>query len=154
MRLAGFRPTSLFDGPGINAVIFTQGCKHHCKNCQNPSTWKMDGGKEVSVKEVEKMIEPYLGFITGVTFSGGDPVEQWSEVKQVAHWAKEHNLKTTLYTGYIIEEIYTLYDLSDIDYVIDDEYIDEQHTTDLSFRGSWNQGMYRHDPDGFWRDID
>lgn len=153
MRIAGFRPTSLFDGIGVNAVIFTQGCPHHCKGCQNPSTWNPDGGKEVSVKDVEKMIEPYLGFIDGITFSGGDPMVQFGEVNLIAAWAKKHGLKTTLYTGFILDELLLSYDFSNIDYVIDDVYVDEQHTTEQPFRGSWNQTMNQHNADDTWEEI-
>lgn len=154
MRIAGFRPTSLFDGVGVNAVVFTQGCPHHCENCQNPSTWNPDGGKEVSVEDVEKMIEPYLDFITGVTFSGGDPAMQFNAVDEIAAWAKNHGLTTTMYTGYIIDELLDSYDLSNFDYIIDDVYVDGQHTTELPFRGSLNQGMFKRMDDGLWEAID
>lgn len=153
MRIAGFRPTSLFDGVGINAVIFTQGCRHHCEGCHNPSTWDMNGGTEVSVKKLEEMIEPYLGFITGVTFSGGDPVEQFDEVSKLARWAKEHGLTTTLYTGYVLDELIPQYDLSAIDYIIDGEFIDDYYDSDVPFRGSWNQAIYFHNADDSWEEV-
>lgn len=105
MRIAGFRPTSLFDGRGINAVVFTQGCTHGCKGCQNLSTWDKNGGTEASVEDVEARIEPYLPLITGVTFSGGDPVEQYDDVAKIAVWAKKKGLHTTLYTGYSFKEV-------------------------------------------------
>ena len=84
MRIAGLRPTSLFDGKGINYVIFTQGCQHHCKGCQNPSTWDFNGGNEIPVDVIMKQIKSYIGFIDGVTFSGGDPAYQMWQVKEIA----------------------------------------------------------------------
>lgn len=141
MRIAGFRNTSLFDGIGINFVIFTQGCGHHCDHCQNPSTWDFDGGTEMSVNDIEKLIEPYIGFITGITFSGGDPVEQLDEVTQVARWASQHSLKVTLYTGYSLNEL--SHDSVDcFDFIVDGEYVDELPSA--PFRGSSNQTVYKH----------
>ena len=29
---------SIVDGPGLRAVIWTQGCNHNCKGCHNPQT--------------------------------------------------------------------------------------------------------------------
>ena len=45
IRLAGTVNDSIVDGPGIRFSIFTQGCSHHCKGCQNPQTWSFEGGE-------------------------------------------------------------------------------------------------------------
>ena len=34
---------SIVDGPGLRAVIWTQGCSHNCKGCQNPQTHSFNG---------------------------------------------------------------------------------------------------------------
>lgn len=149
MKVAGFRPCSLFDGPGINFVIFTQGCEHKCKGCHNPSTWEISGGKEMSVAEIKKAIEPYIGFITGICFSGGDPILQKEEVDELAKWAKLNDLTTILYTGYSFEDIKSLWELAFIDYIIDGPYIEGEHTDDLPFRGSANQRMFHKDGGGW-----
>ena len=45
IRLAADLQTdSIVDGPGLRAVLWTQGCAHHCKGCQNPQTWDFNGG--------------------------------------------------------------------------------------------------------------
>ena len=37
IRLAAdLQSDSIVDGPGLRAVIWTQGCSHNCKGCQNP----------------------------------------------------------------------------------------------------------------------
>ena len=71
MRVAGRRATSLFDGLGINYVLFCQGCKHNCLGCQNPETWAMDGGVEMTVEEIESDIEKYMPLLTLPTPKGG-----------------------------------------------------------------------------------
>lgn len=143
MKIAGVRQTSLYDGIGINYVIFFQGCRHHCEGCHNPQTWDETGGATSSVNELKRMIEPYLGFITGITFSGGDPVLQYDEVLELAWWAKSHKLTTTLYTGYTLNELrQKCLDLTPIDYIVDGEYEKEKRSVDCPFRGSTNQAMY------------
>ena len=38
IRLAAdLQSDSIVDGPGLRTVIWTQGCHHHCKGCQNPA---------------------------------------------------------------------------------------------------------------------
>ena len=35
---ADLQTDSIVDGPGLRTVIWTQGCNHHCKGCQNPQS--------------------------------------------------------------------------------------------------------------------
>jgi len=68
------------DGPGLRYIIFTQGCLLRCQFCHNPDTWKMSGGKEMTVKELVDDIMTYKDFFDssggGVTVSGGEPLVQ------------------------------------------------------------------------------
>ena len=155
MRVAGIRETSLFDGIGINFVIFLQGCDHHCDGCQNPQTWDKNGGASITLQGMKKIIEPYIGFIDGITFSGGDPVLQIDEVLGLAYWAKSRDLSTTLYTGYTFDEIKGHIDLTPFDYIVDGRYEKSKHSLDTPFRGSYNQKMYRqyHHYDCGWQPI-
>ena len=76
IRLAAdLQSDSIVDGPGLRTVIWTQGCAHHCPECQNPQTWDFEGGGLVPVSEVLKAIDE-LEEQTGITFSGGDPMYQ------------------------------------------------------------------------------
>ena len=43
---------SLVDGPGVRTVVFFQGCDLRCKGCQNPSTWEMKNGTEMTTDEL------------------------------------------------------------------------------------------------------
>lgn len=149
MRIAGIRFTSLFDGEGINAVVFFQGCSLHCKGCHNPGTWDFNGGTETTIDEVTAQIEPYLGFIDGITLSGGNPVDSWTDALELARWAKSKGLKVTLYSGYEFVKLAEMnnampdeYKLLDyVDTVIDGAFeIDKK--ADLPFRGSSNQKIY------------
>ena len=156
MKVAGVNATSLADGKGINYVLFAQGCDIHCKECQNPSTWATDGGVEMSVEEIEGKIESYVPPVSGVTFSGGESSMQMDEVKEIAAWAKSKGLQTTIYTGHTIDELFKKRKLnifSPFDYVIDGAF-DCKQKERLPFRGSRNQKIWKHLPDGSYKTVD
>ena len=48
---------SLVDGPGVRTVVFFQGCDLHCKGCQNPSTWEMKNGTEMTTDELVAILK-------------------------------------------------------------------------------------------------
>ena len=74
IRLAADLQTdSIVDGPGLRAVLWTQGCGHHCPGCQNPGTWDFHGGGLVPIQMVKDAIDE-LEYHTGITMSGGDPI--------------------------------------------------------------------------------
>ena len=72
VRIAGVIPESVVDGPGLRAVVFFQGCPHHCPGCHNPETWDPQGGERLSLDEVWRRLR-YHPLLSGVTFSGGEP---------------------------------------------------------------------------------
>jgi anaerobic ribonucleoside-triphosphate reductase activating protein len=158
LRIAGIRKTSLFDGIGVNYVIFVQGCPHGCPDCQNPSTHDKDGGYEVSLNELKADIESN-DLITGVTFSGGEPMCQFNEVTMLAHWAKIKGLMTTMYTGYTVtrnaayndvtirQTVYSQYRLRNFDYIIDGRFDIRKKSVDIPFRGSSNQRILQRGVD-------
>ena len=152
MRIAGIRKTSLVDNVGVNYVIFVQGCPHKCEECHNPSTHNPNGGYEVILEELQTDILS-LKLIQGITFSGGEPVDQMSEVKELAKWCKDQGLQTTLYTGYNLTKmgdggyywtsgydvIKTAFPIKCFDFIIDGLFECDKKSLDLPFRGSSNQ---------------
>ena len=65
----------MLNGDGIRVVLWVSGCDHHCKNCQNPITWdKNDGLLFDEAAETELFEALDKPFISGITFSGGDPL--------------------------------------------------------------------------------
>ena len=145
MRLAGIIEESVVDGPGVRFVVFAQGCFHHCRGCHNPETWDPQGGKEMTVKEVVKMIRKKQKKIRGITLSGGDPFLQAEEMAALAREAKKLGLDVVTYTGYVYEELLALdlagardlLDASDI--LVDGPFMLEYKDISLPFRGSRNQ---------------
>lgn len=146
MRIAGFVEESIVDGPGFRIVIFFQGCAHHCYGCHNPETWDFEGGKEVSLDSIKKIIDdnPYAD---GITLSGGDPLYQIDASEEIAEYAKSKGLDVILYTGFLFEEVLEMTKtnerlkelLNNVDTLIDGPFILEQRHLSLKFRGSSNQ---------------
>lgn len=142
IRIAGIVDDSIVDGPGIRLTVFFQGCLHNCDGCHNPTTHDINGGYLVSVDEIiSKILSNPL--LSGVTFSGGEPLLQIDNCINLAKKIKEMNLNIILYTGYNFEEIIKLQNgkelLKYIDYVIDGKYIKEKRSLELKYRGSSNQ---------------
>lgn len=73
---------SQVDGPGNRFVVFLQGCNFDCMACHNPHTIPMqsDAATLMSVAEITDLVRPAVGFLSGVTVSGGEATLQHSFV--------------------------------------------------------------------------
>lgn len=139
---------SIVDGIGIRAVIWTQGCKHKCLGCHNPETHDFDKGYVVDTEEIKKELSA-LEVEEGLTFSGGDPIEQVEACLDIAKYAKKIGLNIWCYTGYTYEELIEkskqtpiiLDFLKEIDVLKDGRFILKQRSLETKFRGSRNQRL-------------
>ncbi len=147
IRLAsGLQKDSIVDGEGIRAVIWTQGCPHHCPGCHNPTTHDYNGGYLVEVDEIKKEINT-LDDEVGVTFSGGDPFEQPEACYELAKYIHSVKLNVWCYTGYTFEELLKKSDtdsnvmnfLKEIDILVDGRFVEKLKSFEIKFRGSKNQ---------------
>ena len=134
----------MLNGDGLRVVLWVSGCEHHCRGCQNPITWDPQDGvffdqkaKEELFKELEK------SYISGITFSGGDPLFPPNEpeitrlAKEIRHRFPEKNI--WLYTGYTWEQIKEKEVVKVLDVLVDGTYMEELRNTQLHWRGSSNQ---------------
>ena len=149
IRLAADLQTdSIVDGPGLRAVLWTQGCGHHCKGCQNPQTWDFNGGGLVPIDMVKEAISE-LEYHQGLTFSGGDPMYQPEACLEIAKYAKSLGLDIWVYTGFTYEQLIEMSNkkpiyldfLKEIDILVDGEFILEERDLSMLFRGSRNQRL-------------
>ena len=139
LRVAGPPLTcSLNNGKGVRYVIFCQGCKHHCPGCQNPETWDFDGGELISLEDIEEDILKHP-FIDGVTFSGGDPMEQCLPLSALAKWCHAHHLNVWCYTGYLFEDLTDNSLLQHVDVLVDGPFIESLTEGEHPYCGSTNQ---------------
>lgn len=161
MRYASIRSLDISNGEGVGVSLFVQGCPFHCKNCFNSDTWDFNGGKEWTEEIKDKFMKlinkPY---IKRVSFLGGECLAK-QNLNEVLKLVQEISIsfpeKTIwLYTGYELSEIVKQeqYEkvsgipsvwskrwkiISNVDVLVDGEYIDDQKDLMLKWRGSKNQ---------------
>lgn len=152
------------NGDGLRVVLWLSGCSHHCYNCQNPQTWDANSGIPFDESAKQEIFnELSKDYISGITFSGGDPLHE-NNLDDVLKLVQEIRIsypeKTIwLYTGYKFEQIKDAFMeskkwlqanwkhsaitrwaiISNVDVLVDGEYIDEQKDLTLKWRGSKNQ---------------
>lgn len=134
----------MLNGDGLRTVLWVAGCDHRCRGCQNPQTWDENGGVPFDDAAKEELFG-YLArdYISGVTFSGGDPLHP-ANLKTVAALIREIRERFPektiwLYTGCLFEEIRRLPFVPLIDVIVDGPYVQEQRDTQLHWKGSRNQ---------------
>lgn len=144
MRYHNITTDDMRNGDGLRTVLWVAGCDHHCQDCHNPITWDIDGGlpfDEEAERELFEKLAP--DHISGITFSGGDPLhpQNRAEVTELAKKCRERfpNKDIWLYTGYTYEEIAELEIMRYCDVLVDGEFIKEQLDPKLHWRGSANQ---------------
>ena len=93
----------MVDGPGIRYIIFFQGCSLRCLYCHNPDTWKLIGGKEMTVAELLDDVMRYKSFMRfsggGVTVTGGEPFMQPEFLIELLAALKAKGIHTALDTA-------------------------------------------------------
>ncbi|MEV6630391.1 4Fe-4S single cluster domain-containing protein [Actinoplanes sp. NPDC051470] len=100
LRIHGFEPVSAVNGPGLRAVVWVQGCTLGCPGCFNPGTHGRDG-EEVTVDHLFERITGLGDRISGVTISGGEPLQQRDGVLALLGRIRaETTLTSILFTGY------------------------------------------------------
>ena len=105
LRLHHFLPASRANGPGLRAVVWTQGCSLHCPGCFNPQTHPAEGGEVVAVDELFSRIVA-LPDIEGITLSGGEPLQQRAAVLALLRRVRgETPLSVLVFTGYRWDEL-------------------------------------------------
>lgn len=134
----------MLNGDGLRVVLWVAGCSHCCKGCQNPITWDPDGGllfDDAAKKEIFDLLDK--SYISGITFSGGDPLycSNRLDVRALVEEIREKYPDKTIwiYTGYKWEEIWHYPMMKNIDVLVDGEYVEELRDTKLLWKGSSNQ---------------
>lgn len=130
---------SLVDGPGVRTVVFFQGCDLHCKGCQNPSTWEMKNGTEITTDELVTVLKKEV-VNKKVTFSGGEPLMQVDALIDIVKKLEEFDI--AVYTGHEFEEVPKEL-LDNITYIKTGSFKEELKSTVKPYVGSTNQEFRR-----------
>ena len=152
LKIGGVIPDSQIYGPGSRYTIWLQGCSIRCKGCWNQQFWTTEGGFFKTIDEIYTEIHDVIdrGDASGVTFLGGEPLDQINPLLALMHLLKKDNVSMMLYTGYEMEEINNsplmteCIQLSSI--AIVGRYVEELRSTSLRWRGSKNQEIIISDP--------
>lgn len=142
------------NGDGLRVVLWVAGCEHHCQGCQNPCTWDKDTGllfdKSAKKEIFEQLKQPY---ISGITFSGGDPLAVYNR-NEVFAFMKEIKAKFPdktiwCYTGYTLPELNEdpetrIQLLTYVDVLVDGKFIEELKDVSYHWAGSTNQNIFRN----------
>ena len=111
---------------------------------QNPITWDPNGGLAFTeAEETEIFTELDKDYVSGITFSGGDPLHP-SNISAVTALAKKireryPNKTIWLYTGSTWEEIQNEAVVQYLDVCVDGEFQADKADTSLRWKGSSNQ---------------
>ena len=144
MRYHNITKDDMLNGDGLRVVLWVAGCNHCCRECQNPITWDPDGGlpfDEAAKQEIFEQLDK--DYISGITFSGGDPLYPGNrmEVREFMAQIKEKypNKTIWLYTGDSWENILYYPMMQYVDVVVDGEFHAEEKDVKLLWKGSKNQ---------------
>lgn len=152
MRYAAIKENDIANGPGVNVSFWVQGCKNHCKDCQNPETWSFTGGKEFTKDTLNSLFKALKanGINRNLSILGGEPLcpENIPITKYIVHQVKEKYPETKIYlwSGYYYDELIKNKEIKEeifpyLDILVDGPYINSQRDITLKWRGSRNQNI-------------
>lgn len=152
MRYAAIKENDIANGPGVNVSFWVQGCKNHCKDCQNPETWSFTGGKEFTKDTLNSLFKALKanGINRNLSILGGEPLcpENIPITKYVIQQVKERYPETKIYlwSGYYYDELIKNKEIKEeifpyLDILVDGPYINLQRDITLKWRGSRNQNI-------------
>ena len=155
LRILNITAPDINNGNGIRVTLWVAGCANRCQGCHNQWTWDYDQGIKFREhkEEIYAKLSDWLDrdYVEGMTFSGGDPMTQYSEALEdeleIIRWFREHYPAKNiwLYTGLTFEKLLHLTKLhkeivDNIDTLVEGPYKEElRDVAHTPFRGSTNQ---------------
>jgi anaerobic ribonucleoside-triphosphate reductase activating protein len=138
-------------GPGLRAVVWVQGCPLNCRGCLAPDWIPFVPANIITPEQILAHLD--LDRISGLTFSGGEPMSQAGGLAALARLARQKkDLDLICFTGYRYEqlirnppspEVFEL--LAEVDVLIDGPFIQSLHAA-VGLRGSSNQRVIHLTP--------
>lgn len=136
---------SVVDGPGRRSVVQVAGCSIRCRGCYVPETHDRQNGVLVSISAIVDEVLSKRRHHDGVTILGGEPFDQPGPVAELVSRLKQHDLHSTIYSGYTLETLIarkdasTDYILTHTDILIDGPFTFQERDNAGEYRGSRNQ---------------
>ena len=141
-----YLPKTSVEGPGTRFCIWVQGCSLRCVGCANSHMWDKNRGKMISTDSLVSEIYKYKDDIEGITFLGGEPLEQIKPVTEISKVVREMGLTVLIFTGYDYSLIKDREDVKELvkytDILIDGKFEKEKLDYSRPWVGSTNQKYY------------
>jgi anaerobic ribonucleoside-triphosphate reductase activating protein len=142
-------------GPGLRAVAWVQGCPFQCRGCIAPGWIPDQPAQLMSPEELAVALLADPG-VTGLTFSGGEPMAQAEGLAATVREARRtRDVSLVCFTGFRLAELAGRPGadelLAEVDVLIDGRYVDVRNDG-LGMRGSDNQHV--HHLTGRLKDFD
>lgn len=145
LNVAHIQESSQIYGPGKRFVVWLQGCTLACKGCWNVDMWS---SRPEQLIDRQELLEQILNSndIEGVTFLGGEPLQQAENLIWLLQQLRSSCLSSMLFSGYEIEEIKAdpimVKSLEYTDILVSGRYKQEVRNINLLWRGSENQQVH------------
>ena len=146
MKYHNITKDDMLNGDGLRVVLWVAGFSHKCKGCHNPVTWDPEGGLEFNQTARDEIFaELEKDYVSGITFSGGDPLHPANihGVTELAAMIRQIYPQKTiwLYTGYEWNEVRYLEIVQYVDVLVDGKFVLELKDNNLHWKGSANQNV-------------
>lgn len=109
LQVHSFLESSSVNGPGQRAVIWLQGCSLGCPGCWNQATHRRSAGSQRAVSEILNWLASVRSRIeiSGLTLSGGEPLEQAPVLVRLLASVREQwpDCSIGLFSGYAEAEL-------------------------------------------------
>ena len=104
MKIGGTLVSSIELSGKMSLVIFMAGCPFRCPYCHNHEI--ISGGTDVTLEEIFEMIYDSSDYIDAVVISGGEPLVQVNDLKEILSYVKQLQLETKVDTsGYYFQRL-------------------------------------------------
>ena len=144
MRYNTIRQLDIANGPGVRISLFVQGCSFNCPGCFNTVARDFGGGKEFTEDTMQLLLDlAKPGHITGLSVLGGEPLHPKNRsavLELVRKFKHEYPDKTVwIWSGYLWEDVVSDLKNSEVDVLVDGQFVEELKDLRLKYRGSSNQ---------------
>lgn len=134
LLISHIQRSSFFDGPGIRTTVFLKGCLLTCPWCCNPECRQKDDllpAMKFNNKELLELLgrdtEFYKTTNGGITFSGGEPLLQASDLVLCLEELKKQNINVCFETSLFCSPILLLKVINLIDlFIVDVKILDKK----------------------------
>lgn len=134
----------MLNGKGLRVVLWLSHCTHNCLGCHNPETHDANSGIPFDSDAYNELCEELeKEYVSGITFSGGDPMSPLNrdEVLNLVKKIKDKYPNKTIwvYSGYTWEYLKNIDGVTNIDVLVDGPYVQKLRDVSLKYVGSSNQ---------------